>query len=79
MPGHSIEPTVVSGLNDTARLVAEEQFGPVLPIVSYTHLDAVIETLNCQEYGLGASVWSADPEAAESVAGRPQVGSWSRR
>lgn len=80
LPGYFIEPTVVSGLDDSAPLVSEEQFGPVLPVVTYTDLAAVIETLNSQEYGLGASVWTADPEAAESLAEQLQVGTvWINR
>jgi len=67
-PGYFIRPTIVRDIDDRARLVREEQFGPVLPVLSYTNIDDVIERVNDTEYGLGATVWSADSDRALSVA-----------
>jgi acyl-CoA reductase-like NAD-dependent aldehyde dehydrogenase len=57
-----------------ATLVAEEQFGPALPIVKYTDLEEAITMANSLEVGLGASVWSADPAKAREVAARIEAG-----
>jgi acyl-CoA reductase-like NAD-dependent aldehyde dehydrogenase len=67
-PGYFFEPTILSGLEDTTRLVAEEQFGPALPVLPYTSLEDAIERANGTTYGLGASVWSSDPDRASAVA-----------
>jgi acyl-CoA reductase-like NAD-dependent aldehyde dehydrogenase len=71
--GYFIEPTIVRDIPDTARLVREEQFGPVLPVLRYSDLDDAIARANSTEYGLGSSVWSADAERAFGVA--QQIGS----
>jgi acyl-CoA reductase-like NAD-dependent aldehyde dehydrogenase len=67
-PGYFIRPTIVRDLPDDTRLVQEEQFGPVLPVLRYTHLDDAIARANDTEFGLGATVWSADAKRAYEVA-----------
>jgi acyl-CoA reductase-like NAD-dependent aldehyde dehydrogenase len=75
--GHFLLPVVVTGLGQSADLVAEEQFGPALPIVGYSNIDEAVSMANDSDFGLGASVWSGDIEDAVSVARRLQVGmSW---
>lgn len=66
--------TLVTGLRDGARLVDEEQFGPVLPIIRYTDLDQAIASANRLDAGLGASVWSSSVANAMNVAKRLQAG-----
>jgi acyl-CoA reductase-like NAD-dependent aldehyde dehydrogenase len=73
-PGFFIHPTIVSGLPDSARLVCEEQFGPVMPVLKYSSIDEVIARANASEYGLGATVWSASVERAIQVAQRLETG-----
>jgi acyl-CoA reductase-like NAD-dependent aldehyde dehydrogenase len=73
-PGFFIHPTIVSGLPDSARLVCEEQFGPVMPLLKYSTIDEVIARANASEYGLGATVWSASVERATAVAQRLETG-----
>ena len=73
-PGNFYPVTLVTGIADGAALVDEEQFGPVLPIIRYTDLDAAIASANRLDLGLGASVWSSDPDRAASVADRLQAG-----
>jgi acyl-CoA reductase-like NAD-dependent aldehyde dehydrogenase len=70
---HFYRATIVADIDDDASLVAEEQFGPVLPIVRYTDLDDVIELANASDQALGASVWG-DPEQARAVAERIESG-----
>jgi len=67
-PGYFIRPTIVRDLPDTARLVCEEQFGPVLPILSYKTIDEAIARANDTHYGLGGTVWAKDLERATQVA-----------
>ena len=66
--------TLVTGLKAGTRLVDEEQFGPVLPIIRYSHVAEAIAAANRSEVGLGASVWSPDIDAAREVARQLQVG-----
>lgn len=67
-PGYFYPPTLVTEIDDSCPLVAEEQFGPALPILVYHDLDDAIERANATPYGLGGSVWSADIARATAVA-----------
>jgi acyl-CoA reductase-like NAD-dependent aldehyde dehydrogenase len=73
-PGYFYPLTLVTGLKDGDRLVDEEQFGPVLPIIKYSNVEDAITSANRLDAGLGASVWSFDIEKAKQVAGRIQAG-----
>jgi acyl-CoA reductase-like NAD-dependent aldehyde dehydrogenase len=73
-PGYFIRPTIVCDIPDDARLVREEQFGPVLPILRYTNLSDAIARANNTEYGLGATVWSSDLRRAYEVASKLDSG-----
>jgi acyl-CoA reductase-like NAD-dependent aldehyde dehydrogenase len=72
--GYFVPITLVIGIDDGVRLVDEEQFGPVLPIIRYTDVEDAIKRANAARVGLGASVWSSDPEAARAVALRLDAG-----
>lgn len=74
-PGYFFQPTVVTGLHDGHRLVDEEQFGPVIPIIKYSDIDTVITRANTNPNGLGASLWSNDLEKATQLATRFESGS----
>jgi acyl-CoA reductase-like NAD-dependent aldehyde dehydrogenase len=74
-PGYFFEPTILAGISDGVRVVDEEQFGPLLPVIRYDDLDKVIETVNSSMYGLGASVWSGDLARARAVGVRIESGS----
>ncbi|MFF3027113.1 aldehyde dehydrogenase family protein [Microbacterium sp. NPDC057944] len=67
-------PTIVADVDDDAAVVAEEQFGPVLPVIRYSDVDDAIRRANGTEQGLGASVWGADADAAAAVAERLDAG-----
>lgn len=71
---HFYRATVVADIEDGAPLVDEEQFGPVIPVIRYTDVEDAIVRANALEQGLGASVWTGDPEAAMSVAARLDAG-----
>ncbi|GAB1616945.1 aldehyde dehydrogenase family protein [Pseudomonas sp. NGC7] len=67
-PGYFIQPTVVRDIEDDAAVVHEEQFGPIIPVLSYDALETVIERANNSEFGLGATVWSTNIDKAYDVA-----------
>jgi acyl-CoA reductase-like NAD-dependent aldehyde dehydrogenase len=72
--GYFYPVTLVVDVDDDNPLVAEEQFGPALPIVRYDDLDQALAMANALDVGLGASVWSGDREAARAVAARLEAG-----
>ncbi|WP_066289653.1 aldehyde dehydrogenase family protein [Arthrobacter sp. B6] len=73
-PGYFYPTTLVADIDNGNPLVAEEQFGPALPIIRYSTIDEAVEKANALDVGLGASVWSSDLAAAREVAGRIQAG-----
>lgn len=68
------EPTVVVDLPPDARLLTEECFGPILPIVPYDDIEEAIRLANASRFGLTASVWTTDLAKGESVARRLAAG-----
>ncbi len=66
--GYFLRPTIVRDIADDCRLVREEQFGPVLPVLRYKDIDDAIARANNTEYGLGATVWSSSQARAFEVA-----------
>ena len=66
--GFFVRPTIVRDIPDDSKLVQEEQFGPVLPVLRYSDINDAIARTNSTEYGLGATVWSSNPERAYAVA-----------
>lgn len=72
--GFFYPPTLISGLSDGVRLVDEEQFGPVLPIIKFSDPHEAIAEANKNSNGLGSSVWSADTDYASSLVNRIEAG-----
>ncbi|CAM3242775.1 Phenylacetaldehyde dehydrogenase [Arthrobacter ulcerisalmonis] len=73
-PGNFYPTTLVADIDNQNPLVAQEQFGPALPIIRYSTVDEAVAMANALDVGLGASVWSADLGAAREVAARIQAG-----
>lgn len=72
--------TIIADATEDMRVVAEEQFGPVLPVIRYGNLDDAIAAANALDCGLGASVWGDDPQEAAEVARRLVAGTrWVNR
>jgi acyl-CoA reductase-like NAD-dependent aldehyde dehydrogenase len=66
--GYFVSPTIVRDVPDSARIVREEQFGPIVPVLRYSDINDAIARANDSSYGLGGTVWSKDPERAMKVA-----------
>jgi len=63
--GYFYPPTIISGVKEGVRIVDEEQFGPVLPVISYTDESQIMDRVNATSFGLGGSVWGPPDRAAE--------------
>lgn len=66
--------TVIADAADDMRVVKEEQFGPVIPVMRYKTVDEAIQRANSLDVGLGGSVWGNDPQEAARHAGRLECG-----
>jgi acyl-CoA reductase-like NAD-dependent aldehyde dehydrogenase len=73
-PGYFIEPTIVADIEEGSFLVDEEQFGPILPVIRFSDVEDAVIRANGTSFGLGASVWSSNPERAKEIAGRLDAG-----
>lgn len=72
--GYFYPPTIVTEVSNGVRLVDEEQFGPVLPIIRYNDVNEAIRMANDCPFGLGGSVWGTDIARAEQVARQLECG-----
>jgi acyl-CoA reductase-like NAD-dependent aldehyde dehydrogenase len=73
-PGYFMPYTLVADVTDGMRIVDEEQFGPLLPIIRYSNVDEALASANGLETGLGGSVWSSNPERAADIAAKLECG-----
>ena len=73
-PGYFIPVTVVDNPPEQSKIVQEEQFGPIVPIIVYDDVDDVVDRANDSPFGLGGSVWGRDSKAAVAVANRLETG-----
>lgn len=76
-PGEGLffPPTLIADLSADDPLVAEEQFGPALPIIKFSDVEDAIAQANDSDNGLGGSVWSKDIGRAKEIAARLHCGS----
>lgn len=82
--GHWVEPTIITGLPETARCQREEVFGPVCHVAPFDTEQEAIALANDTSYGLAATVWTRDLDTAHRVAqsmrvGQAWVNSWFLR
>ncbi|HEY0106097.1 MAG TPA: aldehyde dehydrogenase family protein [Rhizomicrobium sp.] len=73
-PGYFVPITLIDDPPEDSRIVQEEQFGPVLPLLRFRDVDDVVARANRGENGLAGSVWSADTEKATAIARRLATG-----
>ena len=74
MKGSFIAPVVLTGVTHEMRIMNEEIFGPVLPIVTVDSEEEAIELANDSEFGLGASIWTKDRAKGERMAHQIESG-----
>ena len=72
--GFFVPPTIVRDIDDGSPLVNEEQFGPVLPLIKFSNIDAALNSANNSHYGLGGSIWSSNRDVAYALATRMDTG-----
>jgi succinate-semialdehyde dehydrogenase/glutarate-semialdehyde dehydrogenase len=62
--GYYYPPTVLTGVDHSMKIMREETFGPVLPVMAVDSVEEAIRLANDSEYGLTASGWTRDPSTA---------------
>lgn len=72
--GYFLRPSLVLDPDPGARIVAEEQFGPALPILPFDDVGPLIEQVNEEWSGLCSSIWTEDMDRAAALAGRLRTG-----
>lgn len=73
-PGYFLRPTIVADVRDGDRIVDEEQFGPILPVIRFDDIESAVASANGSDLGLGGSVWGEDRDLARSIAERIESG-----
>ncbi len=72
--GWFVEPTIFADVDNKSTIAQQEIFGPVLSVIEYTDVDDAVRIANDSDYGLGGSVWTADPNRARAVVRRVRTG-----
>ena len=72
--GFFVPPTILRDIDEASRVVTEEQFGPLLPVMPFEDVEDAIERANSGVYGLAASVFSQDLAMARAIASRLDAG-----
>ncbi|MEO6098114.1 MAG: aldehyde dehydrogenase family protein [Fibrobacteria bacterium] len=72
--GVFFEPTLITGADNAMEVVREENFGPILPIISVSDDDEAVRLVNDSPYGLTSAIYTSDPERAERFAAAAETG-----
>jgi acyl-CoA reductase-like NAD-dependent aldehyde dehydrogenase len=72
--GKVLQPTIIENVNHSMKLVCEEIFGPVLTVLEYEDLDAVIKAANDSQYGLQSAVFTQDINLAFEISSKLRSG-----
>ena len=75
--GRYLKPVVLWDVTHDMRVMREETFGALLPVMAFSTEEQAVCLANDSDYGLNASVWSANIDKAERVARQLQVGNWA--
>ncbi|KAK5092588.1 hypothetical protein LTR70_002023 [Exophiala xenobiotica] len=74
-PGYFITPTLIDRPKEDSKLVTEEPFGPIVPVMTWKDEQEVIDRANATRMGLGASVWASNLDTANRIAMSLEAGS----
>jgi len=74
VPGYYMPVTILDNPPENARIVAEEQFGPVMPLMKFSTTEEVIQRANDSEYGLAGAVWTSDADKGVELAEQLETG-----
>lgn len=72
--GYFVPITILDNPPEDARIVAEEQFGPVMPLMKFSTDEEVIERANASDYGLAGAVWTKDTDRGVRIAEQLETG-----
>lgn len=72
--GYFMRPTVITNISDEAPIVVQEQFCPIIPIMTFRHVDEALQRANNTVFGLGGSIWSKNRDQATKLAWQLQAG-----
>ncbi len=72
--GYYVPITILDNPPEDARIVAEEQFGPVMPLMKFSTVEEAIERANASDYGLAGAVWTGDADKGVEIAEQLETG-----
>lgn len=72
--GNYVKPTLLTDVTHDMKIMKEETFGPVIPVTPVDSDDEAIRMMNDSNFGLTASIWTADNSTAEALAGQVDAG-----
>jgi aldehyde dehydrogenase (NAD+) len=72
--GYFVPLTILDNPPEDARIVAEEQFGPVMPLMKFSTEEEVIARANASDYGLAGAVWTGNPDKGVEIAEQLETG-----
>ncbi|MEM7665595.1 MAG: aldehyde dehydrogenase family protein [Pseudomonadota bacterium] len=72
--GYFVPLTILDNPPEDARIVAEEQFGPVMPLMKFSSEEEVIAKANASDYGLAGAVWTGNPDKGVEIAEQLETG-----
>jgi aldehyde dehydrogenase (NAD+) len=72
--GYYVPISILDNPPEDARIVAEEQFGPVMPLMKFSTEEEVIQRANNTEYGLAGAIWTENPDKGVEIAEQLETG-----
>jgi succinate-semialdehyde dehydrogenase/glutarate-semialdehyde dehydrogenase len=74
LPGKFLAPAILTGVDHSMRVMTEETFGPLIPVMAFDSEGEAVRLANDSRFGLGASVWSRDVKRARLLADLIEAG-----
>ncbi len=73
-PGFFFEPTIITEVNHSMKIMTEETFGPVIPIMKFETVEEAIQLANNSNYALAGSIWTSESKKARGIAQKLNCG-----